>query len=194
MAKSQVRRLTLVALVGVLMLLTAASCPRSAASSDKTPPTMVIAKWERTAQGTQGAQTTVHPGGRFSLPRGWLSPSGADIRVIADDTEGVKRLEVTGSAPKNAGPGTICTASGADRLYYANLTADIGTGVESANPGQVMPSITIRLNKAIANAPCRHHYGPGYLFYTGLWTITAKADNCCGGQSTATFEILVTKS
>ncbi|MBS1663730.1 MAG: hypothetical protein JST68_21985 [Bacteroidetes bacterium] len=179
--------------------ITLAGCNNAAPSSDATPPTIYLLKWERTAAGTQGAQTQIKPGGTFTVPQSWLGLNGAtnkaDIRIYADDKEGVSLLEVTGASRGvcSTNPdrnGVIYTSSGA-------LNASFPTQTEKTNPGIVRLSMTIHLDGFLADGSCGTHQfanmpsSQPFFLNSGTWTITARAANCCGGITNATFTITV---
>jgi hypothetical protein len=174
-------------------------CNKRAPASDATPPTIQILKWEKNQQGGQGAQTTIQPGGQFTVDDNWLGTGGAtnkaDIRVYGDDPEGVRHLEVSGSAKGKcstdvASNGQFFTSSGP-------LTASFPKQSETATAGFVKDFIAIHLDGFLAKPSCGMHRfanmpsAQEFFLDAGTWTINAPAENCCGGTTTATFTITV---
>jgi hypothetical protein len=176
-----------------------ASCNKGAPTSDPTPPTVSLLKWEKNPQGGQGGQTTIQSGGQFTVLRDWLGTGGAtnkaDIRVDGSDNEGVRLLEVSGSAK---GPcSTEVTSNGQFFTSSGPLTASFPKQTETASPGVVKAFMAIHLDDFLAKASCGTHqfanmlHPQEFFLDSGIWTITARAENCCAGQTTGTFTIIV---
>lgn len=174
-------------------------CNKKAPASDPTPPTIQILKWEKNQQGGQGAQTTIPSGGQFAVELNWLGTGGAtnkaDIRVYGDDPEGVRHLEVSGSAK-----GKCTTDVNSSGQFYTSpspLTATFPKQSETASPGVVKDFMAIHLDGLLAKASCgirQYANMPSaqeFFLDAGTWTVSALAENCCGGQTTATFTITV---
>jgi len=57
--------------------------------------------------------------------------------------------------------------------------------------------MAVHLDDFLSKASCGSHrfnnmtHTQEFFLDSGTWTITARAENCCGGQSTATFTIIV---
>lgn len=176
-----------------------AGCNNAAPSSDATPPRIYLLKWERNAQGTQGSQTTINSGSSFTIPVSWLGTGSAtnkaDIKIYADDKEGVSLLEVTGSAKG------ICSTdqdrNGQEFTSPQPLTASFPKQTEKTSPGVVKSFLAVHLDGFLFKGSCGiHRYGnmtasQEFFLPLGTWTITAHAENCCGGQTNATFTIMV---
>jgi hypothetical protein len=71
------RRIALVAVVAML-----AGCNTTASTKAATPPSLYILEWDQDSQGGQGSETTIRPGGQFTVASTFLGPSKADIRDI----------------------------------------------------------------------------------------------------------------
>jgi hypothetical protein len=174
-------------------------CNKRAPASDATPPTIHILKWEKNPQGGQGAQTTIQPGGQFTVDENWLGTGGAtnkaDITVYGDDPEGVRHLEVSGSAKGSCS--TYANSNGQVFTSPGPLTASFPKQSETANTGFVKDFMAIHLDGFLANPSCgMHQYAnmpssQEFFLDHGTWTINALAENCCGGTATATFTITV---
>jgi hypothetical protein len=182
-------------IVAISAPLVLSGCKKTAPSSDSTPPRVYILKWEKNPQGGQGPQTTVQPGGQFTVATSWLGTNKADIRVYGEDKEGVRKLTVSGSA---TGPcSTKVDSNGQFSTSPGPLSASFPAQTQTAPAGQVEDFFAIHLDDLLANASCgTHQYAnmphPAEFFLdSGTWTITAIADNCCGGQTTGTFKIAV---
>lgn len=182
--------------VGVFLIL--AGCVyKGAPTSDSTPPKIYILKWEKSPQGGQGAQTKVDSGGQFTVNASWLGAGGAtnkaDIKVYADDDEGVRSLEVTGTA--RARCSTEVNSRGQFYSSPGVITTSFPKQSEVTNPGTVKDFMVVHLDSLVAS--CGSHQYSGmpssepFLIDSGTWTITAVAENCCGGKTTATFTITI---
>lgn len=174
-------------------------CVAGAPTTDPTPPTVEIRKWEMTPTGMQGAQTWIQPGGTATVPPNWLSQGGAtnkaDITVFAKDTEGVRHIEVVGSGKGRCS--TLPNASGQFFTSSGPLTATFPKQSKTASPGTVETFMALHLDDLLRDASCgRHRFASmpssqEFFLDSGTWTITAKAENCCGGQTSGTFTIIV---
>lgn len=170
-----------------------------ALSSDPTAPTVEIRKFEMGPQGMQGAQTWIQPGGAVTVSRNWLGQGGAtnkaDITVFANDTEGVRHIEVAGSGK---GPcSTVPNASGQFFTSSGPLTATFPKQSKTASPGTIETFMAVHLDDLLRDASCGTHRfanmpaSQEFFLDSGTWTITAKAENCCGGQTSGTFTVTV---
>jgi hypothetical protein len=174
-------------------------CNKRAPTSDATPPTIHILKWEKNQQGGQGAQTNIQPGGQFTVDDNWLGTGGAtnkaDIRVYGEDPEGVRHLEVSGSAKGKCS--TDVNSKGQFFTSSGPLNASFPKQSETANAGFVKDFMAIHLDGLLAKPSCGIHQfanmpsAQEFFLDAGTWTITALAENCCGGKTTATFTITV---
>jgi hypothetical protein len=181
-------------IVAASALLTLVGCHKAAPSSDPTPPRVYILKWEMNPQGGQGSQTTIQPGGQFTVDTSWLGANKADIRVYGDDKEGVRKLTVSGSA---TGPcSTKVNSDGQFNTSPGPLSASFPTQTQTAPSGQVEDFFAIHLDNLLADPSCGTHqyanmpHAQEFFLNSGTWTINATADNCCGGQATGTFKIV----
>ena len=192
-------RLISLVLAASAPLILAATCWKPALSSDSTPPRIYILKWEMTPLGAQGAQTTIPNGGQFTVLSGWLGQGGAtnkaDIKVYADDTEGVRELDVSGSAT-----GPCETDQDSNGVFYTSpgpLTVSFPKQTITASPGAVQPSMVVHLDDIIRRGACgKRQYAnmlnsQEFFLDSGTWTINVHAENCCGGQTNGAFKITV---
>ncbi|MGW1871611.1 hypothetical protein ACWCPS_39645 [Streptomyces mauvecolor] len=167
----------------------------SAPSSDSTPPKIYILKFEKSGAG-QGGQTTVNSGGQFEVDANWLGENKADIRVYADDDPGSKWATVT-----SAFTGKCSSKPGPDGVTYVGqglLPGKFPDQRQDAPSGSVRASFVFHLDKLIEDeTDCGWHQFSNmpnkrqFFAYEGTWNITAVAENCCGGRTTATFKIVV---
>ncbi|WP_354383233.1 hypothetical protein [Streptomyces sp. PvR034] len=182
--------------VSVMLMGSVSTCENnSPPSSDSTPPKIYILKFEKSGAG-RGVQTTVNSGGQFEVGAYWLGESKADIRVYADDDSGSKWATVT-----SAFSGKCSSKPGPDGVSYIGqglLSGNFPDQRQDAPSGSVRESFVFHLDKLIedetdcgwykfANMPDKRQF----FAYGGTWNITAVAENCCGGRTTATFKIVV---
>lgn len=169
-------------------------CQHPAPQTDPTPPQVTLVKWEKNAQGNQGPQTTINPGGSFTVDNDWLGPNRADIRISARDNEGVSRLDVWGTAY------AFCSAAGdtPGTVIFTNETISLPTQTEAAKPNMVEDGMTIHLDSLLNHVSCGELQPGGlkhpkeFTMIGGTWTIHAKAKNCCNVESPeAVFTIKV---
>jgi hypothetical protein len=185
---------TVLVVVGAFFIL--AGCEKAAAKEDTTPPKLDITFNEQTPQGGKGAQVTVQPGGQITVARNWLGTAGgfdkADMDVNARDDEGVRHLEVSGSAR-----GTCSTMGDSGQVTEVRgLSASFPMQTNTASSGAVKYPMYIQLSKdLLTDRSCGVRqvgdHREEFFFWIGQWTITARAENCCGGQTTSQFTINV---
>ncbi len=163
---------------------------------DPTPPKVYILKWERNPNGTQGPQTTVQPGGQFTVPGDWLGPNQADIRVYGEGVHGVRKLTVSGTA---TGTCSAVDGNGTQWTAPSPLTASFPTHIETAPSGTTRSFMAFHLDAGvITNNSCGHHSYQGpppnleyFLNRPSKWTITAVTENGSGLTTSGTFTINV---
>ncbi|HEX6716751.1 MAG TPA: hypothetical protein VF088_06545 [Pyrinomonadaceae bacterium] len=184
-------KVTLLLALCALFVLT--GCQKKAPTSDSTPPKLHLSHWEKNQSGGQGAQKTIYPGGQTEVQHDWIGGSNkADITVFGDDTEGVTKLEVSGSGMGH------CQAGEGSNAFFAPdpLPVSFPKQTETVKQGYVKDFLAIHLDALMANPSCGfHQYGTDkpleYFMTTGTWTISAHAENCCGGKTDGTFTIAV---
>jgi hypothetical protein len=192
---ARARPWTIAAPLALVALLAVGGCQKKALTADPTPPSLVMLKWERTSGGTQGSQTTVPAGGSFAVSAGWLGETKSDGRVVASDPEGVRVLTVSGAAT-----GKCSTNPDKNGTVYSApspLSASFPPQTETAPAGYVKDGMTSHIDKLVPNPSCGVHVyngmpGPAEFFMdTATWTITAHAENCCGGAADTKFTMAV---
>jgi hypothetical protein len=112
--------------------------------------------------------------------------------VYAEDAEGVRLLEVSGSAV-----GRCDTKDGT--FGQIGLHASFPTTTQTAPSGQVWEAhVTQDLDDLLSqDHSCgTHHYAnmpsaQEFFFTSGTWTIKARGENCCGGATDATLTIVI---
>ena len=184
-----------IAVVGVITIL--AGCQTADSTKAATAPTLYIVKWDQDSQGGQGPETTIQPGGRFSVGNAFLGSSKADIRVYGAGKEGVRQLTVSGSASGHCS--TAENSSGPAFKSPSALVASFPTQTVTATAGEVVDgSIRIHLDALLVTPSCGLHQFENmpepmefYLDLPATWEITARADNCCGVAASANFTIVV---
>lgn len=179
----------------LLVLTTAATC-QPIPEEDNGTPTVYVLAWNNNGSGGQGSQVTVQPGGTFTVNRGFLGATKANIRVYGEENPGITTLTVTGK-----GNGVCSTRVLPSGLFYTSLgrlNATLPTQTQSAPSGQIQNSLTVSLDDVLsgdiscgehiyANMPQREEF----FFDTGTWTLHAEADNCCGGKGIGDFTIVI---
>ena len=167
-----------------------AGCYQLATQEDTTPPQVYILKWERNSNGTQGSQTTIQPGGQFTVRSDWLGPSQANIRVYGDGAHGVRKLTVSGSG---SGPCSTATNEQGFRYVFDKGTASFPTHVETAPGGTTRSFMVFHLDSSVLLGQlCSKLWNQEYKLRGGYdwWTVTATAENGSGLSTTGTFRIL----
>jgi len=183
----------------LLLAFTFVACQQEAAESDETPPTLSLRLIK-----TNGTQR-VNPGQTAMLAHKDLNASGPEgVTVIARDTEGVKRLNVTWS-----GRGTCHTKGGSTPVTAPDPLSFSFKPVSSVATGdQVFKDSTSvflggQMREAAREAEPRgvscgtHQYvnmdSPqeffSYLATGTRITVVAEAENCCGGVTDGEFTI-----
>ncbi|MFD9336271.1 hypothetical protein ACFWBF_17955 [Streptomyces sp. NPDC060028] len=186
--------------VGALIMGTASTCSDSGTpGSDSTPPKIYILKWNGSPATGRGSQATINSGGQFTIDSNWLGESKADIRVYADDDQGSKWAKVTGNvagAKCSSLPDSHSVTYQAPGLLSGNFNPQ--PPQQDAPSGSVRQSFSFHLDDLIEKkTSCGEHKYANmtekreFFASSGTWTITAEAENCCGGRSTATFTIIV---
>lgn len=169
-------------------------CPTPAPTSDATPPKITLRHWNKSESGGQGSQTTIESGGKTTVEGGWLGPNKADITVDGSDKEGIRLLEVSGTATG------VCAASGEGGTVWTApelLHASFPKQTQVTEQGKVRDFLYLKLDKLINDPSCGTHQYNGmknpaeFSMSGGTWTITARAENCCGGEANATFTLEV---
>lgn len=182
------------AIAAIVSILGLSGCTQ-AIQPDPNPPRVYILKWERNGDGTQGAQTTVNPGGQFAASPGWLGPNQADIRVYGDSAHGVTSFQVTGSAM-----GTCSTKVDSHGQFFTApgpLSASFPTYTDTAPSGTARDFMALHLDGSLltGNSCGTHSYNgapPGaeyFLDVPATWTINASDVNGSALQATGTFTI-----
>lgn len=184
-------------LVATFVLLGTATGCYQGVQADPNPPRVYILKWERNPDGSQGAQTTIQPGGQFDVSADWLGANQADIRVYADSAHGVKNFSVSGT-----GVGSASTHVNSDGQYFTApgpLTATFPTYIETAPAGTTRSFMAVHLdsNMLLDRSCGTHSYNRAppnaeyFLYSPATWTITATTENGSGLKATGTFTIKV---
>lgn len=185
--------------VAVCAALVAAGCgEEEAADSDDTPPESTLV-----TRNAKGVQATVEPGGTGETTRADMLSADGDVRIIARDPEGVKRLAVTAN-----GMGS-CHTLGSQPATAPNwLPFKLKPAAVESDAGTVFKEYTIvRLTSQIKAADAdgiscgvKQYQGmpePAEFFWTlgpAAITVVAKAENCCAGTASDTFTVeVVTK-
>ncbi len=187
----RIRILSAAAIVSILMACVLNKAP----ASDPTPPTVGMRVWEKTPQGTQGAQIAIDSGGQITVPPGWLGKDGAtnkaDVRVMAEDEPGVLTFKVSGSIKGK------CSTKGSQPWQSPFPLEASFVQEKKAKSGSVQTLMGIHLDDVLGEASCGfHQYGnmpksEEFFIHSGTWTIEAEAENCCGGQTKAVFTVIV---
>jgi|GEM_PF-3539030 len=181
-------------LLALCALFVLTGCQKKAPTSDPTPPKLHLSHWEKNQSGGQGAQKTINPGGQTEVPSDWLGGSNkADIRVVGDDTEGVTKLEVSGSATGQ------CKAADGSSIFTAPdpLSASFPKQTETVAQGNVKDFLAIHIDAFMAKPSCGFHQYANmpksleFFMSNGTWTISAHTENCCGGKTDGTFTVVV---
>ena len=187
-----------IALAGAVAIL--AGCHTTVPTTATTPPTLYMRTWEQDPQGGQGAETTIRPGGQFTVASTFLGSSKADIRVYgaaANGKAGVRQLSVSGSASGHCSAGAA--SNGSASTSPSELRASFPTQTVTTTLGELEDdSVRIHLDTLLVKPSCGvHRFGdmpePMEFFLDPpmTWEIKARAENCCGSVATTTFTIVV---
>jgi len=186
-----------IALAGAVAIL--AGCHTTVPTTATTPPTLYMRTWEQDSQGGRAAETTVPPGGQFTVASTFLGSSKADIRVYgaANGKAGVRQLTVSGSASGHCSAGAA--SSNSAYTSPSELRASFPTQTVTTTLGELEDdSVRIHLDTLLVKPSCGVHQtgdmpDPMEFFLDPpmTWEIKARAENCCGSVATTTFTIVV---